>query len=134
MEMQKESELKLLIQMDWLIHRLIETQMNWYVEMHSDIFCHWYSKIWEVWSLLTWCIYDSQTDEESENGFIIEDDDFFDNDFSESDMGPEEAVPHVESHNCQQTAPSTSAVPNATQDVVAPSQDFFQTLNSQVSS
>ncbi|XP_050687187.1 recQ-like DNA helicase Blm isoform X2 [Eriocheir sinensis] len=67
-----------------------------------------------------------QIDEESENGFIIEDDDFFDDDFSESDMGPD-----VESYNCQQTAASTSAVPNATQDVVAPSQDFFQTLNSQ---
>lgn len=78
-----------------------------------------------MWSSLTWYIYDLQIDEESENGFIIEDDDFFDDDFSESDMGPD-----VESYNCQQTAASTSA----TQDVVAPSQDFFQTLNSQVSS
>lgn len=87
----------------------------------------WYRKI-------TWSLYDLQIDEGSENGLIIEDDDFFDKNFSGSDMEPEEAVPDVESYNCQQTTASTNAVPNATQNVVPPSQDFFETLNSQVSS
>lgn len=76
--------------------------------------------------------YDLQIDEESENGFIIEDDDFFQDDFCESDMRTEEE-PEVEPQNCQQTIASTSAVPSATQ-VIAHSQDFFQTLNGQVSS
>lgn len=77
--------------------------------------------------------YDLQIDEESENGFNIEDDDFFQDSLCDVDMETLEEEPEVEPQKCQEAIASTSAVPDATQ-TVAPSQDFFQTLNGQVSS
>lgn len=67
-------------------------------------------------------------DEEPENGLIIEDDDFFQDDFFEVMEKTEEA---------QESIASTSGVaivPVANTQVIGPSQDFFQTLNGQVPS
>lgn len=48
-------------------------------------------------------------------------------------MGTEEET-KIEAKNVQQSIASTSAVPDTEIQVIGPSQDFFQTLNGQVSS